>query len=186
MVSSPHIVYSDLDSEKMIKWRKLNLMIGSTTFPIFTLLLIFGIWGRAIARGYVNSVEIAVIWVIVTVVMVVLFYFKLVDGERRAWKYGVILDENALKALGRDIPIDSILKAEMVVIGRTKRYFAVGYLVRKKERRKLRAFRLWEVETNNAMELCNEIRELKGWLKQTHLHTTTWRDWKASLRGLKA
>ncbi|MHA2068677.1 MAG: hypothetical protein ACXABY_30305, partial [Candidatus Thorarchaeota archaeon] len=93
-------------------------------------------------------------------------YYFAVRDEREALKHGVVLTKDTLSLWGFEIPVDRISRVDVKEYGITSHYLAIEYSYQGRKRVKTRTSLLRGTSTEDIMELCNKIRELKGWPKQ--------------------
>ena len=190
MCTSSSVIYSDKESDKMKRRRKWDLVIGifasilfSTIYTAFSVNLITLIIVDPLVPKIVPIVLVALS---LPVVYWMTYQFAVRDA-RRALKHGVILTDETLLVPGREIPVDHILRVEIADFHSGSHFLAIGYLYETGKKKKTKAILMWPKSTEDIWELCNKVRDMKGWAHQEKIQMYghwAWSQWKDVLKEL--
>jgi hypothetical protein len=174
----------------MKKRRRRDLAIGismaillATTYMFFSVKLITLIIADPLESKILPMALVMLSW---PLVFWMVYYIAVKDG-REALEHGVVLTDDALLLWGEEIPLDHILKAEVADFHSGSHFLAIGYLYDTGKKKKTRTSLLWPKSTDDIWELCNRIRDLRGWPEQESVQDYGffgWSRWKTILREL--
>jgi hypothetical protein len=153
----------------MERRRKRDLVIGiSLSILLSSIYTTFSIKLVTLAIGEPLELMIAtLVWVALSLpVFCWGTYLIAVRDERKALKYGIVLTNDTLSLWGFEIPVDRISRVDVKEYGITSHYLAIEYSYQGRKRVKTRTSLTRGTSTDDIMELCNKIRELKGWPEQ--------------------
>lgn len=161
----------------MVRRRKLSVTLGYSAIFAASFLYVFAS-GRFLMEAFPsNSIALGV-WALGLPPLILAFYLLFVREERRALRYGITLSNISLSLYGREIPLASIRRAEILSVDSEGCYLGIEFNVFKRGRLRTDIRFLSEKETGNLLELCNKIREVRGWPLQTTILKQCLGDWK--------
>ena len=174
----------------MRKRRRRELLTG--IFISIFLSLIYTAFGvKLITLIIEDPLEPKIVPIVLVALSIPAFYWGTylfsVQSPRRALKHGVVLTDDTLSISTMDIPVNSILRVEVADFHSGTHFLAIGYLDNKGKGRRTKAILLWPKSTEDILELCNAIRNMKGWTLQEDIMVYghwAWSQWKDKLKGI--
>jgi hypothetical protein len=178
------LLYSDLDSKKVRRKRKIDLYFGY----IFTIVLLamvnmfYIVYFLYHSADYPlsNTIFLLVVWIIVMPILVWLCYYVFIKFPIMRLKYGITLTNEILKVLDSEIKLSSILDARILDFGYRSDFLGIIHTEWRKGKRKIRSFIIIEESTESIYELQQQINQLKGWPQQKSAMKISWKNWKKS------
>ena len=190
MVMNPGIHYSDKNSKKMIRRRRLQVaatFVGFLTLSSLYVVLNVMVLEHSEDFSFIARVEILIFATFGILAFTTALFFVLPWRFMKELAFGIELTEESLRVFGDEIPTSRILRIEIADFGSGSHFLAVGYLDESSRQRKLRTLLVWPKDTKDIWQLCNNIRLLRGWPPQKNVRDYGWFGWgrwKRSLRNM--
>ena len=179
------VVYSDVASEALRRKRRLDLRIGyGASIAIISAYSV--LWLTSLVLVSENSPQTAFFvgaaGTVTLPIVAWLLWYTYIKYPKMSLEHGIVLTRKSLRLFDHEIPLVSVLRVEVVRFTSSpgRPFLAIDY--RKQEKVTTRL--LYHNHADDIHELCDMIRDLKGWPRQEGVPWRTWSDWKRTRKAL--
>jgi hypothetical protein len=176
-------LYSDVNSKKMIRSRKIGLYLGYImTFLVISghsLMYIVYFVDHSNEKPFTTNLIMMIVWILSTILFYWMLSYLFIRDSKLGLRHGIILQKDMLRLFGKKIPVPDIFEAEVVMFPNSfAKYFSINYAIDSKKGKKIETRIVRKSETENIYDLRDKIRDIRGWSPQGSPQRYKWREWK--------